>query len=276
MVPVLEDYVFGADFSRHSGEIDWDKLVKEGIKWAGLRASVCDYYIDPTFRYNYDNSVRVGIIPLPYYVVRFDDKYSSDAQADKYLEALHGRKTWVDIPDVELIGSGVNKSDRGRKLHYTMQRVEVHTHAMQTIYTSEGFWEAYMPAGFLEDFNDRPLFAASYGADMPEPYIPPHPRFPSVPDIWESEYHKALWTAWQFSQRWRFDGVPSSSDAGWMKAGFYTALRKRSGIPEPVLDPVILPPPDDDDDPPPTGDFEARLLSVEELLEEMHGAWHTG
>lgn len=254
-MPTLEDFVWGADFSRHSGEIEYQKVADDGVLFAGLRASVADYYIDPTFRNNYDGFIEVGVIPLPYYVVRLD--YDPDAQAAKYLEALDGRKTWVDIPDVELVPDRpVSKTLNGRTLHYTMRAVEQTTYAMQMIYTAEGFWEYNMPPKYLKPFSDRPLFAASYGADLPMPYLPPYPRFPSLPDDW------TIWAGWQASQRWRFPGVPSASDGDWMKAGFHRALRARSGIPLP--DGAEPPPPL-----PPPADLEARVLAVETRLEDL-------
>jgi len=241
-IPLLEDYVPGADFSKWSGEIDHQKVADEGVKYAGIRASYRKYgelVEDVRFKENYDGFVDVGVIPLPYYVVYLDE--DPDEQAEFYVNVLDGRKTWVDVPDVEVIPPGpIDRTNNGRTLHYTMRAVEQATSAMQMIYTAEGFWEANMPSKFLKPFNDRPLWAASYGWDQPMPYVPAHPNWPTLPDIWDS------WICWQFSQRWYFDGVVSQSDADYMKAGFFRALVVRSGIgagPPPPPDPVPVPPP---------------------------------
>ena len=217
---------FGIDVSRHQGEIDWPLVAQQGVLFAGIRASVSDYYIDETFKRNYDGAVAAGIIPLPYWVIRFDR--ASDNQADKYLEALDGRKTWLDVCDVELEG-GADKSVRGRILHYGMQRVEATTSAMGAIYTRKGFWDAYMPSTFLSDFNKRWLWVASYGGDRPFPYKPASPPFPTWPADW------AEWSIWQWSQRWKLDGIDAAVDADDMSLALYTALRARSGILPPAL-----------------------------------------
>ena len=227
---------FGMDVSRHQGEIDWPLVAQQGVLFAGIRASVSDYYIDETFKRNYDGAVAAGIIPLPYWVIRFDRP--SDPQADKYLEALDGRQTWLDVCDVELEG-GADKSVRGRILHYGMQRVEQSTSAMGSIYTRKSFWDSYMPSQFLQKFNTRWLWIASYGGDRVFPYKPASPPFPTWPADW------AEWSIWQWSQRWKLEGVESAAvDADDMSLALYTALRARSGILAPVIDGDPVPDPE--------------------------------
>lgn len=248
---------FGIDVSRWQGwpedpqypsdPPDWNVLVSQGVLYAGIRASVGDYYIDPMFTYNYDNAVRVGIIPIPYWVLRTDQE--SDAQAAKYIEALSGRKTWADVADVEILNSG-SLTSRGRALHYTMSSIEQSTKAMQIIYTRKYFWDANMPSGFLEDFKDRPLWTASYGKN--DGQTPASPPYPMMPDIWTA------WAMWQYTDKGKLDGVSSAQiDLNWMQDNFYNSLRIRSGIPEPVNvdppipDPAPLPDPTPNPDPQP-------------------------
>ena len=252
---------FGIDVSRHQGwpenpqypspPPDWDILVSQGVLWAGIRASVGDYYIDPMFDENYDNAKRVGIIPLPYWVLQTN--LDSDAQAEKYLEALDGRDTWMDVADVEVLHSG-SKSSRGRVLHYALSAISKETHAMQAIYTAKGFWDAHMPSGFIEDFNNRWLWVASYGVNNGQ--IPPTPPYPRIPDIWGDKG----WGAWQYTDKGVLDGVSSKSiDLDLMQDALYAALRTRSGIPEPgIVIPPPLPPV-----PPPTGELEERVEELE-------------
>jgi GH25 family lysozyme M1 (1,4-beta-N-acetylmuramidase) len=252
---------FGIDVSRWQGwpddpenptpAPDWDVLVSQGVLFAGVRASVGDYYIDPMFEYNYDNAKRVGIIPIPYWVLQTN--LDSDAQAAKYLEALNGRDTWMDVADVEVLHSG-SPSQRGRVLHYTMVEIGKETHAMQSIYTRQSFWDAHMPSGFLEDFSNRWLWVASYGANNGQ--VPPTPPYPRLPDIWEDKG----WGGWQYTDKGSLDGVSSKQiDLDLMQDNLYAALRVRSGIPEPG---IVVPPPIPPD-PPAPGDLEQRVEDLE-------------
>ena len=118
---------FGVDVSRWQGcelcnppsePIGWASLADQGVLYAGIRASIGDYYIDPAFRYNYDGAVAEGIIPVPYYVIaprNVLDGY--DVQPENtvanYLEALDGRKTWFEVADVELVGGAPSASRSG-------------------------------------------------------------------------------------------------------------------------------------------------------------------
>ena len=250
---------FGIDVSRWQGWPDdpvypsdppnWDVIASQGVLYAGIRATVGDYYKDPMFTWNYDNAVRVGIIPMPYWVLRTDKE--ADDQAALYLEALDGRDTWVDVADVEVLNSG-SLTSRGSALHYTMDQIERETHAMQWIYTRKYFWEANMPSRFLEAFGDRPLWTASYGKN--DGNVPASPPYPMVPDDWED------WVCWQYSELCLnpvLVGAVASKelDVNLMKDTMYNALRIRSGIDAPgyeVPDPVPDPePPDIPPDVPP-------------------------
>lgn len=246
---------FGIDVSRWQGcppcdpsydPPDWDVIVSQGVLFAGIRASVGDYYIDPMFAYNYDNAVRVGIVPIPYWVTRTDRE--SDGQAAKYIEALAGRDTWMDVADMEVLDPG-SKTTRGRILHYGMRSIEEETHAMQGIYTGKYFWDANMPSGFLGDFNEHWLWVASYGVN--DGNVPFSPPYPSLPEIWSVKG----WGIWQYTSKGELDGVSSAScDFNLMQDGLYAALRSRSGIPEPE---VVTPPP------PPPDDLEERVEELE-------------
>jgi len=242
---------FGIDLSRWQGWPDdpvypsdppnWPLLASQGVLFAGIRATVGDYYTDPMFGWNYDNAVQVGIIPIPYWVLQTN--LESDAQAERYLNTLDGRKTWVDVADVEVLNSG-SLTSRGRALHYGMDSIESETHAMQWIYTRKYFWDANMPSGFLEDFNDRPLWVASYGRN--DGLVPASPPYPMLPDDWDAQ------VCWQYTEKCKdqllLSAVASLQlDLNLMTDAMYNALLVRSGITPPVVtlpDPVPTPEPD--------------------------------
>ena len=248
---------FGIDVSRWQGwpedpnnptdPPDWALLASQGVLFAGIRATVGDYYRDPMFSWNYDGAVNVGIIPMPYWVLRTDQ--DADDQATNYLDTLGGRETWVDVADVEVLNSG-SLSSRGRVLHYAMGVIGAETSSMQMIYTRKYYWEANMPSGFMEDFGNRPLWIASYGKN--DGALPASPPYPLIPDDWES------WAMWQYTEKCKdpllLSAVASLQlDLNIMQDNFYQALRVRSGIPEPAGGSLPDPTPDPTPDPEPWG-----------------------
>ncbi len=219
--------ITGIDVSRHQGAIDWQKIADAGIRWAAMRATIGDYYTDETFEFNFDGAKAVGIIPFPYHVIRTDK--GDTEQADYFLNALDGRKTWMNVMDVEVVASGV----RGRILHYVMRDIEDKTHAMTSIYTNANFWNTYMPPSFGgRQFKNSVLWVASYGR-LNDGKVPGDP-YPTLPRIWNS------YGAWQYTSRGKVDGIAGWVDTNLMEDELYQNLRIRSRIPEPDSE---LPPP---------------------------------
>lgn len=234
---------FGIDVSAWQGKIDWAKLAIQGVLYSGIRATVGKNYSDPFFGANYDGAVANGIIPLPYYVVSFDQ--GADPQAENYLNTIGERKTWFDIADVELSG-GTSLSQRGRVTHYTISGIAQETHAQQLIYTRASWWDANMPVRFIKNFNEFLLWAADYGW-FNDGQIPTQPTdFPRVPDIWESvKQNDKAPSMIQYTDNGvlaDMSAVESDTlDFNLMGDDLYAIARLRSGIPEPG-DPIIPPP----------------------------------
>ena len=237
----------GIDVSRHQGEIDWQKIADAGILWAAVRCTIGDYYTDETFTRNFDGAKAVGIIPFPYHVLRTDK--GDEEQATYFVNALDGRKTWMNVMDVEVVASG----DRGRALHYVMREIERKTHAMTTIYTNANFWNTYMPGGFGGSlFNGKTLWVASYGR-LNDGNVPGDP-YPTLPRTWNS------YGAWQYTSRGKIDGIAGWVDKNLMDEELYHNLRMRSGIEEPG---GTVPPEPQPPEPPPPDDLELRVFELE-------------
>jgi len=264
---------FGIDVSRWQGcsacspasdPIDWDKIAAQGVLFAGIRASVGDYYVDPAFAYNFDNAVRVGILPIPYYVIKFEDDRDPADQVNKYLEALDGRDTWVEAADIEVASpDGFSKTKYGQWTYYVMRDIEGATDAQQIIYTRKSFWDANMPSRFLKNFNEYGLWVADYGwyndGMWPPDHQPNAPDFPRVPDIWEAaKVDGKAPSVVQYADNGRLPDMSAIAskeiDLNFMEDGPYAIWRLRSGIPEPNPSPIPPPSPEPDPEPDPTPD----------------------
>lgn len=88
----------GIDISKWQGVPDMQKVAAAGYDFVIIRASVGDYYIDERFAYNWDETLKYGMVPMAYHVnVPVCDPIK---QRDKFFEALGGRemytRAWLD------------------------------------------------------------------------------------------------------------------------------------------------------------------------------------
>jgi lysozyme len=215
---------FGVDVSRWQGDIDWKRLASQGVLWAGIRASVGDYYIDPRFGENFDESKGVGILPFAYHVVNPDNEV--DGQLERYRLALVGRVPVMHIVDAELPGSVSNGVLRRRYCWFTRDGMTEHG-GQWVIYTNKSFAETHLKDSYNGwSWSNVPLWVASYGNN--DGQQPPSPPYPSMPSQWGE------WKAWQYTDNGVLEGTESANiDLNIMDDDFYTNLRVRSGIPEP-------------------------------------------
>ena len=231
--------VKGVDVSRWQGNIDWSKLAADGVLWAGIRASVGNYYTDRTFEYNYDGAWDVGILPFPYHVLNPNNDVES--QLARYKLSLDGRVPVMTVMDAELVGSVTDMIRRRRYAWFIRDGKRDRTLGSQWImYSNKNFMEAYMKNGYMAWVwsENIPLWVASYGRN--DGFLPPTPPYPRLPFQYEE------WLAWQYSDKGKLANG-SGLDLNVMNDRFYNNLRIRSGLAEPgVSIPVPIPDPEPD------------------------------
>lgn len=99
---------FGIDVSRWQGNINWDAVAinKKNVKFAGIRATISWGYVDSWGERNMKECMRVGIIPIPYWVQHPNNTTGAKPQVDHFFNTL--TKWGFDItkmysaPDIEL------------------------------------------------------------------------------------------------------------------------------------------------------------------------------
>lgn len=84
----MSELPFGIDVSRYQGKIDWDKtaLYRPQVVFAGIRAAISWGYTDTWFARNWEEAVRVGILPMAYHVVYPGE--SAERQIDHFLKVI--------------------------------------------------------------------------------------------------------------------------------------------------------------------------------------------
>jgi GH25 family lysozyme M1 (1,4-beta-N-acetylmuramidase) len=181
--------VFGIDVSKYQGNIDWQAVADDGVKYAIIRTSDGLGFRDEKFEQNWAGAKAAGIVRGVYQFFRSDE--DPVAQADFMLDMM-GPLEPGDLPPTMDMEStdGVSNATRIARMHQWFDRVEASVGTKAFIYTGGYFWDSNVGT---DEFNDHHLWHAGYtGGTCPS----------TVSDSW------ADWTFWQYSS------APSNGD-GW-------------------------------------------------------------
>jgi GH25 family lysozyme M1 (1,4-beta-N-acetylmuramidase) len=197
--------VMGIDVSRHQNKgdnpvgIDWGIAKARGVIFGVARATVGNYYTDPTFRFNWDGMKKNGIYRTAYHVVRPD--YPADEQIDRLFTALDGERS--DLPlilDVEVVGAGSGpfySKDVNSCVQKCAGYIKQQDGREPIIYSAGWYVNNYMGSKADREYLARFKFwVAQYNSyiDIPDPVYP-----------WNDN-----WTFWQ----WSADGNARGKEFG--------------------------------------------------------------
>jgi lysozyme len=197
--------IYGIDVSHYQDLIDWTKVKKSGVRFAFIKASEGESYIDPSFEENIKGAVEAGVLPGTYHF--FLPRYDPLAQARQYVKVL--QENAVDAPTlppcIDLETPGLGKSGLNQAVRIFMEEIYNLTGRKGIIYVSPGFWNSYMPVPVLSGFKllksevdwalDYPLWQAQYTSGWPYQIYP-----------W------AGWRFWQYTSAGKIAGVTSKVD----------------------------------------------------------------
>lgn len=192
---------WGIDVSNHQGTINWDLVKTEGVQFAFIKATEGGSFRDGTFKRNWREAKRVGILRGAYHFFR--PRSSLTAQQDNFADFL-GDAEPGDLPpviDVEVPSEWSHLTFRQRNdmilnwIEGIRKRLGSNVHPI--IYMSSSF------AGDVLGHDSRlaahPLWVAHYT----------RAARPTVPKPWQFE------TFWQYTDRGRIDGVSGNVDLNW-------------------------------------------------------------
>lgn len=166
----------GIDVSYYQGNIDWQAVAGDGIKFAWVRVSHSTQFEDPKFAENFAGARAAGIHTGVYQY--FEPGQDPIAQAQLLLDRM-GPLQPGDMPpmiDVESKDT-VAKAQYADAIRAWLDHVEAATGTVPFIYTGYYYWNDNVGTG---EFADHPLWIANY-----------NPGCPLVPDAW------ATWTMHQ-------------------------------------------------------------------------------
>ena len=184
--------VRGVDVSHYQGEIDWQVLSGQNIRFAYIKATEGSSHVDRRFAENCEKAMKTDLKVGAYHFFSFDSP--GTAQAEHFIriaEPFHN--CMVPMVDVEFYG---NKRDNPPdpdlvepELKDYLDRLEQACGQKPVIYATKETWELYI----CGKFDSYPLW---------------------IRDIWteptlraEAGNHQEYdWTFWQYTNRGRLKG----------------------------------------------------------------------
>lgn len=203
---------YGIDVSYYQGDIDWQAVRDDGVRFAFIRVSDGTGFLDPKFQQNWEGARAAGILRGVYQFFRSDD--DPVAQADLLLSHM-GALEPDDLPPVADVEStdGVSAAARIDKLRTWLEHVEAGSGAKPIIYTGGYFWQDNVGT---DEFNDHLLWHAGYtGGTCPS----------TVANQW------ADWAFWQFSSTGSVAGIAGNVDENRFNGSFEQLLEITVGEP---------------------------------------------
>lgn len=178
--------VRGIDVSAHNGNIDMEKVKKDGYEFVFIKATEGIDFKDRNFRTNYDKASKAGLKTGVYHFFRFDR--DGVEQAINLMKTLGKRKPDLGIViDVEKTGnpSGIDNETVKGRLSQMVDYLNLLGHRVMFYTNKDGYYEY-----IVETFPGAPLWICSFSENP----------------------INAEWTFWQFNHRGKVKGMKGDVD----------------------------------------------------------------
>ena len=185
----LDDFeVHGIDISHYQAEVDWDKVARQGISFAFMKATEGETLSDSTFSTNWSESQRVGIMRGAYHFFR--PTTSALNQANKFME--HVELNPGDLPpvlDVE-VTDGVSPTLLESRITLWLYVIERNYNVKPIIYSNLDFYYEHLKG----KFDKYPIWIARYNKEAPQLSLDKD------------------WTFWQYGNKGQLEGIDGYVD----------------------------------------------------------------
>jgi len=196
VVPAATSYVPGMDVSSYQGNVDWTTAYNNGARFAYVKATEGNYYINSYFAQQYNGSYNAGMIRGAYHFANPSSSSGSN-QASYFLS--HGGgwskdgKTLPGALDMEYnpYGStcyGLSQSSMATWIKDFVNYYKSKTTQYPVIYTSASWWSTCLGTSLNLSSTD-PLWVARYSSSVG-----------TLPYPW------TVWTIWQYADSGTFPG----------------------------------------------------------------------
>lgn len=179
--------VLGVDVSGYQPNTDWDRVQKAGMRFAFIKATEGEHYVNKEFKRDWAETKARGIIRGAYHF--FHPNIDPHLQAYHFLRTVGPIDELPAVLDWEVTDKVTNQVSVQNALNW-LEHVEHETRKTPIIYTGPGFFNQLKnPYQFFK----YPLWIANYEVICPK-----------IPPPWSS------WVFWQNGQG-HVDGVHSKT-----------------------------------------------------------------
>jgi len=195
--PTPKDYpIHGIDVSKYQGDIDWDQVAHNGVRFAWIKATEGGDHLDERFQANWEGARRVGIPRGAYHFVYWcrDPKEEIDwfeqhvpVEDDALPPVLDVEPT----PDSKTCRRHLERATTQADMQAMLLELERHYGKKPIIYTPIDFYEAILADGA---FADYPMWVRSTK------------HHPSV------RYGSRPWKFWQYQADGTMPGIDGHVD----------------------------------------------------------------
>lgn len=146
---ITKDDVLGVDISHYQGDVDFDKLEKENIKFVFIKATEGAKYSDEMFDINMAKAEISNLYAGAYHF--FSSQSTGIDQANNYIKVV-GDLTGKLPPtvDVEVYGCKKSNLEIVEELRSCLNTLEEHYKVKPIIYTTIKNYNAYIKSNFDE------------------------------------------------------------------------------------------------------------------------------
>jgi lysozyme len=207
----------GFDVSRYEVVTDWNNVRLAGYPWGSTRATVGDYYTDPTFEAYWKGMKDTGILRMAYHVIA---PWRPKEQINRFIELIKDDKGELPpVLDLERFGGEpyddawwkVNKAKTTECVRHAVVEIQTRLGRTPVIYTTQSFYFEFMRR--LPVIEACPLWVANY-TTRPEP---------AMPVGWDK------WMFWQYSDGGKIAGITGATDLNWFN-GSLEELNLMAGV----------------------------------------------
>jgi GH25 family lysozyme M1 (1,4-beta-N-acetylmuramidase) len=194
----------GIDVSTYQGRIDWRAVASTRVRFAMMRSSLGNQYVDERYRQNLTGAHRNGIVVGAYHFAKpGPGPWDARREADHFLQvARNAPGDLLPVLDIEDSGGLTMGELRSWALTW-LRHVNDRTGLKAMIYSGNTFWRTRMGNTPFFAKRGHPLWVAHWNVANPE-----------VPGrLWG----RRGWTLWQRSATGRVAGISGDVDRNWFK-----------------------------------------------------------
>lgn len=175
--------VFGVDVSSYQGEVDFDTLREQKVRFAFIKATEGSSMRDGCFAVNWTGAAEAGVKAGAYHFFSYDSP--GETQTDNFIGAVPITEGALPpVVDIEFYGSYLQTPKDAESvrpiLDALLTRLEEHYGQKPILYVTERSYRLYVRGRY----QDYPLWVS----------------FPMVEPFWRN------WTFWQYSHHAEMDG----------------------------------------------------------------------